>query len=72
MSAEEAPRLASFEIRAADTLAAEVAVLVQNGTLDARCPAADAVLDYASIRFGSHDPMGTLLELVKKNRHPDT
>jgi hypothetical protein len=37
-------------LRAADALAAAVDALVASGRLDARCPAADALLDYIDIR----------------------
>ena len=39
-------------------------ILSEQG-LDARCPAADAVLEYALTRFGSGDPIGDLHKHVE-------
>ena len=50
-----------FTTKAADKLAVAVINLVRSGVLDARCVAADAALDYASIRFGDRNPIGDLL-----------
>ena len=65
MSKREDRPVSLFAIRAADTLATEVIRLVKAGRLDARSPAADAALGYASIRFGNHDPIHDLLKHVE-------
>lgn len=64
-------RVPPFTIRAADKLAAEVAALVRSGKLDARSKAGDALLGYASIRFGSSDPIGDLLSYAEQNFRTD-
>ena len=62
--------ISPFVVRAADILAAEVIRLVKTGKLDARCPAADASLDYAQTRFESIDSINNLLKYVEKNYRP--
>lgn len=42
----------------ADRLAGEVCRMIDQGDLDARSGAGDAVLDYASARYGDRDPIG--------------
>ena len=49
-----------FDVKAADRLAREVNKLVRRRIIDARSPAADALLDYASGRFGDRNPIGDL------------
>ena len=49
-----------FALRGADRLASEVNALVRSGKLGARTPAADALLDYCTTRFGQDDPIGAL------------
>jgi hypothetical protein len=44
----------------ADRMAAAIDDLVQRRTISARSTAADAMLDYASSRFGSENPIGEL------------
>lgn len=57
--------ISPFAIKAADKLAAAVIALVKAGKLDARSEAGDAVLSYASIRFGDRNPIGDLEKHVE-------
>lgn len=61
----EENQLSIFDIIAADKLAGEVNKLVQRGIIDARSGAADALLNYASSRFGDQNPIGYLEEKIK-------
>lgn len=61
--------ISPFAIRAADKLAAAVNALVHKGLLDARSPAADALLNYASLRFGDQNPIGDLEKQVASYEH---
>lgn len=70
MSESDGKLISPFAIRAADALAAEVVTLVRSGKLDARCPAADALLEYALTRFGSHDPINDLVRHVEESGRP--
>ena len=54
-SPEERMPRKTIDQMAADRLAYHVAKLVMNRTIDARCPAADALLDY--LRIGSGGPL---------------
>ncbi|OGG41992.1 hypothetical protein A2837_02180 [Candidatus Kaiserbacteria bacterium RIFCSPHIGHO2_01_FULL_46_22] len=49
-----------FAILAADKLAMAVSRLVKRNLLDERSEAADALLQYALVRFGDRDPIGDL------------
>lgn len=69
MPDKEAQHEMPFAIRAADDLAYEVHALVQSGALDARCKAADAVLEYALIRFGSSNPINDLVKHVEEKNN---
>ena len=55
--------LSPFTMKAADQMAYEIYLLVKNGTLDSRCPAADALLNYAMTRFCSSDGAQALQKL---------
>jgi len=59
-----------FAIKAADTLAAAVARLIDRGVLGSRSEAVDALLDYASERFGDSDPIGDLKRHVNGEDDP--
>lgn len=67
---EDDKSVSPFAIKAADMLAAAVINLVKAGKLDARSVAADASLEYASIRFRSNDPIHDLLKYVEENYRP--
>lgn len=55
-----------FERLAADRLAESVIQLVEDGILDARCQAADDVLNYTQIRFGCNDSISELKKEIKR------
>ncbi len=57
---EESKPVSIFIVRAADKLADAVNKLVKAGVLGERSGAADALLDYASARFGNRNPLGDL------------
>lgn len=57
-----------FAIVAADGLAAAVNQLIKRGILNARSPVGDALLDYASIRFGDRNPIGDLENHVNNQK----
>lgn len=50
-------------------LAGEVCRLIDNGSLDARSPVADALLDYASVVYGDHDPIGEVRRAFAEATH---
>ncbi len=57
---EESKSVSIFIVRAADKLADAVNKLVKAGVLSARSEAADALLEYANVRFGGRNPIGDL------------
>lgn len=62
--------ISPFTIRAADALAVAVNQLVKREILDSRSEAADALLNYASERFGDRDPIGDLERHVEGTVQP--
>lgn len=62
----EEEEVGAFTVRAADRLAGEVLKLTRTGILGTRTPAADALLDYASTRFGNENPLGKLTAALSR------
>lgn len=70
MPSKEPEPISFFAIKAADTLAVAVSRLIDRGVLDSRSEAADALLDYASERFGDGNPIGDLKRYVNGEDDP--
>lgn len=65
---DDSDQASPFAIMAADRLAMAVRRLISEGVLDTRSEASDALLRYASQRFGDADPIGDLERHVEKAR----
>jgi hypothetical protein len=60
-----------FKLRAAEALADEVAVLVRRGVIDARSPAADALLDFRNPPSSPRADRLAELERLRDERAPE-